>query len=114
MARIFSAESSNIRSIGLRSVCGVMPESILMAMKLKATKVKAAVDVNDFAGAEWKKILRDGSDCFGDVVGLTPARDGCQTVGDEGIVFLFYARGHVGGDDAGTNFVNVDTIGGQT
>src|SRR5688500_15638662 len=113
MAQIFSAESSNIRSMGLRSVCGVMAESILMAMILEAAEVKAAININHFAGAERKEVLRDGGHCFGDVVRFAPTGNRCETVCDEGIVFLFYASGHICGDDAGTNFVDVDAIGGE-
>jgi len=91
----------------------VIPESILMAMILEAAKVKAAININHFAGAEGKEVLRDGSDCFGDVVRFAPTGNRCETVCDEGIVFLFYASGHICGDDAGTNFVDVDAIGGE-
>lgn len=75
--------------------------------------MEAAVDVDHFASAEGKCACGNRNDGFADVFGLAPTRDGRKAFGDEGVVLFFYARGHVGGDDAGANFENINAVFGE-
>lgn len=75
--------------------------------------MKAAIDVETFAGAEWEGAVGDREDGFRDVVRGAPAVDRGQAFGEHGVVFFLHAAGHVGGDDARANFENVDAMFGQ-
>src|SRR4029078_4011099 len=48
-----------------------------------------------------------------DVFGLAPAADGREAFGDELVVLFLDGGGHVAGDDAGADFIDVDFVLGQ-
>src|SRR5688572_27922411 len=72
--------------------------------------MKTAVYIDDLARAERKSIPRDGGGSAANVFRRPPALNRRQTVGDELVVFFLYRTGHVGGDDPGSNFVNIDAM----
>jgi len=74
----------------------------------------SAVDVDDVSGCEREGAGSDGGDGLGDVLGLSPPADGGQSVGDSPIVVLFGGGGHVGLDESGADFVDVDAFAGKT
>src|SRR5258705_13847951 len=77
-----------------------------MAMLLEHSQVEAAIHVQNFACAEWQKVLRDRRNRFADILRRSPTIDWTQTLGDQRIVFLFNCLGHVGRYDPGSNLVN--------
>ncbi len=84
-----------------------------MDHKLKAAKVKPAVEVDDIAGPEGEIAAADGFGSEADVLGFSPAFLWDEAFGDEFVVLVFYATGHVGGHDAGAKLDDLDAFGGE-
>src|SRR2546427_10143388 len=140
MLRIFRPESSKSRSILGRSFCGVSWKSIFVGItgfvaaggrrlsriqnsewsracsrrRLEFSEMKPTIHVDYFPRAEGQQILRDGGHGLADVFRRAPALNGRQTFGDQFVVFVFDGAGHVRRDDARSNFVNVNSVFGQT
>src|SRR6476659_6344633 len=78
-----------------------------MAMLLEHSQVEAAIHIQDFACAEWQKVLRDRRNRFANILGRSPTINWTQALGNQCIVFLFNCLGHVGGNNPGSNLVNL-------
>ena len=75
---------------------------------LQPPDVKAAIHVDSLARAERKLAGGEHRDGSRDVFGLPPAADWRQAVSNQPVVFLFYRRGHIAGDHARADLVDVD------
>lgn len=76
--------------------------------------MEAAIGMDDLAGAVVEVAIGDGPDDVGDVGGLAHAALGEEAAGDFFVVDLFHFGDHVGADDAGLDFENLNAFRGQT
>ena len=84
-----------------------------MDHKLEAAKVKPAVEVDDIAGTEGEIATANGFGGEADVFGFSPTFLWDEAFGDEFVVLVFYATGHVGGHDAWAKLDDLDAFGGE-
>lgn len=110
--RIFGAEASKT-FLAEASRLFAVREVSLWIIKLKSTQVEPAVDVDNIASAEGEIATADGFGGEAYVFGFSPAFLWDEAFGDEFVVLVFYATGHVGGHDAWAKFDDLDAFGGE-
>ena len=79
----------------------------------KPPDVKTAVEVNHVAGREREVTGEHGAHGLADVLGGAPAPLWHESLGDQRVVLVLDARGHVGRHDAGSEFQDLHTLGRQ-
>jgi 1-hydroxy-2-methyl-2-(E)-butenyl 4-diphosphate synthase len=79
----------------------------------QSPQMKPPVHIDHLARAERQRILRNGRHGPAHVLRRAPAGDGREAVGDQLVVFLLHRPGHVRGDDAGADFIDVNAVLGQ-
>src|SRR5215510_15850653 len=80
---------------------------------LKRSQMETAVYVDHLASRVGEIAARDGRHRATYILRLSPSPDGPCALIDHPVVFFLHAFGHVGGDYAGAQLVNVDAVFGQ-
>src|SRR5262245_46412497 len=77
---------------------------------LKSSKMESAVYIDHLARRVGEIAARDGRHRATYILRMSPSPDGPCALLDHPVVFLLHAFSHVGGDDAGAQFVNVAAV----
>ena len=83
-------------------------------MGSEPAQVEPAVEVDDIACAKGEVSPADGFGSQADIFGFAPAFLWDEAFGDEFVVLVFYATGHIGRHHAGAKFDNLNTVGGES
>ena len=76
--------------------------------------MESSVEVDDIAGAEGEISSADGFGGEADIFGFAPAFLWDEAFGDQLVVFILHAGGHIGRHDAGAKFDNLNAVGGES
>src|SRR5262245_38238139 len=105
---ILEADSSNRRRMAGSRSRGCSEGSL--ASNSKPPQVEAAVEVDDVARREGKGALHEGADRPAHVVRRPPAALRYQPFGDQAVVPVLHAGGHIGGHDPGPQLEHLDAV----